>query len=392
VIVFSGLDASFSLNFSTSKGFLMFFRSLFNFVFAALILFLVWGAGAGQVNAQPASDLLPVPSPAPIQNGGSTTEGQPAVVSEAPADDALLKKNEADAAVAAGAVPQEVVEIPPTQDVLTPVPVGAAAEGAVVNGAVPDQVTGEMEVPVVPAIPPAKIDENTLFFDSESLVPEGEMKTGVPREVNPSVEPGSKLIVVTKDSGANSMQARLVSAQRAMILGRYDSALRIFEEMYAKNKKDPNVLLGRAIAMQKIGNTDSAIQAYQELLDVKPGNVDAELNMLGLMGKQYPAVALQRLMSLRDKNPDNPGVLAQIAVAQGRLGQYPEAMQSLGMAAAIDKNNASHLFNMAVIADRMGDKSKAIQYYQDALETDTIYGGGESIPREAVYERLAQIR
>jgi tetratricopeptide (TPR) repeat protein len=368
----------------------MFLPTPFKLVFITLFSFLFCGVGAMHVNAQPASDLLPVPSTAPIQSGAVAVEPASSNVTEATTDDALLKKIEADAAAAAIEAPQEVIQTTPAEDVLSPVPVESSQDSGVVNGAIPVQVT--QDVPIVPALPPAKIDENTLFFDSEALAPQGEMKTGVPREVNPSVEPGSKLIIVTKDTGANSIQARLVSAQRAMILGRYDSALRIYEEMYAKNKKDPNVLLGRAIAMQKIGSTDSAIQAYQELLDIKPGNVDAELNMLGLMGEQYPAVALQRLMALRDNHPDNPGVLAQIAVAQGRLGQYPEALQSLGMASAIDKNNASHLFNMAVIADRMGNKSKAIQYYQSALETDTIHGGGESIPREAVYERLAQIR
>jgi Flp pilus assembly protein TadD len=354
----------------------MYFRAVIRLFCVALIALISIGFMPVKGYAQPATDLLPVPEPVIVNGpvGGNSAE-QPAsaspLVQEAPAESVT-----------------EVIEAAPAQDVLLPVPVEPAASGAAPAGPIATAV----EVPAVPAMPPAKIDENTLFFDSEALVPEGEMKTGVPREVNPAVEPGSKLIVVTRDSEPNSMQARLVSAQRAMILGRYDSALRLYNELYQKNKKDPNVLLGRAIALQKIGNTDSAIQAYQELLDVRPGNVDAELNMLGLMGQQYPAVALQRLLDLRDRHPDNAGILAQIAFVQGKLGQYQDAIQSLGMAAAIDNKNAGHLYNMAVLADRMGDKSKAIQYYQDALETDTIYAGSGSIPREAVYERLAQIR
>ena len=47
---------------------------------------------------------------------------------------------------------------------------------------------------------------------------------------------------------------------------------------------------------------------------------------------------------------------------------------------------------MAVIADKAGDKKQAISYYEKALEIDTINGGGRSIPREVVYERLAQLR
>jgi hypothetical protein len=47
---------------------------------------------------------------------------------------------------------------------------------------------------------------------------------------------------------------------------------------------------------------------------------------------------------------------------------------------------------MAVIADRGGKKDQAIQYYEKALEVDTIYGGGRTIPREAAFARLSQLR
>lgn len=366
------------------------FPAFLSVLFAFVMVFAAGDACAQEQAAAPSS-----PGATPL------TEPPPA---PDPQVEDILKKIESDSAKnAAGAAapaavpqepaapqataPQEVTDKPPAQDGLAsapPMPASAPAPQ--------DAKTEAVDVPVVPALPPNKTADENLFFDSESLVPKGEMRTGAPREVNPALEPGSKLIVVTKDSGAGSMQSGLVSAQRALTLGRYDSALRLYDDLYARNKKDPNVLLGRAIALQKLGNTEQAIRAYQELLDMKPDNTDAQVNMLGLMGQQYPAVALQRLTDLRNKNPENPGILAQMAVVQARLGQNKEALQSLGTAAAIDQNNANHLYNMAVIADRMGDKAKAIEYYQKALETDTIYAGGNSIPREAVYERLGKIR
>jgi Tfp pilus assembly protein PilF len=58
----------------------------------------------------------------------------------------------------------------------------------------------------------------------------------------------------------------------------------------------------------------------------------------------------------------------------------------------MEPQNAGHVFNMAVIADRAGDKKQAITYYEEALEIDTLYGSGRSIPRDAVFERLAELR
>lgn len=251
----------------------------------------------------------------------------------------------------------------------------------------------ETEVSVIPALPITEEPDENLFFDAESLVPTGEMGVkGGPSKVNPRLQPASKFIVVTKNAGGSSQQAQLVSAERAVKLGHYDAALEIYNRLYEKNKRDPNVLLGRATALQHLGQTDSAVQAYEELLEYRPKNVEAQINMLGLMGQRYPAVALRRLTDLRDENPDHVGVAAQIAVVQAELGQYDDALKYLGIASSMEPNNAAHVFNMAVIADRTGAKKEAVGYYERALELDTIYGGGRTVPRESIYERLAQIR
>jgi Flp pilus assembly protein TadD len=282
------------------------------------------------------------------------------------------------------AVPEGTAEVVNEADVPAPAP------GALVAPEAEASVT--IDVPAVPALPAGVAPDDNLFFDSQSLVPEGEMATTVPRKVNPQLEPGSKLIVVTREAGPGTPQAQLVSAQRAIALGRYDSALRIYNEMYKKDSRNGDVLLGRAVALQKLGQNDEAIRAYEQALDALPQSTEAQINMLGLVGQRYPAVALQRLNELSDDNPEDVRVLAQIAVVQARLGHYDDALGSLGVAASLDQDNALHVFNMGVVADRAGKKAQAIQYYEKALEIDTIYGGSRTIPREAVYERLAQLR
>ena len=236
------------------------------------------------------------------------------------------------------------------------------------------------------------VDEN-VFYDSESLVPSSEfVRKGGPRKANPRLEPGSKFVTVTKNHSAGSRPARLVAAERALDLGRYDSALHIYNELYARNKRDPNVLLGRASVLQHLGRTDEAIVAYQALLDLKPDNLEAQINMLGLMARRYPSVALERLTHLRTDNPGHIGILAQLAVVSAELSRYDDALGYLGMAAAAEPRNPSHLYNMAVIADRAGHASDAISYYEKSLDVDSTYGTGRGIPRESIYERLAQLR
>lgn len=250
-----------------------------------------------------------------------------------------------------------------------------------------------VDVPVVPVVPAAQQPDEDLFFDAQALVPEGEMGTkGGPSKVNPRMQPGSTLIIVTEDNKADSLEAQLVAAQRAIKLGRYSSALSIYDRLYVKNRRNPNVLLGRAVALQKNGNDEAAIQAYEEFLQVKPDNIEGQVNMLGLMGQHYPAVALQRLAELYSDYPDKTEIVAQMAIVSAQMGHYDDAMQFLGIAVSMEPRNANHLYNLAVIADRAGDKKQASTYYEKALEVDTIYGGSRSIPRDAVYERLAKLR
>ena len=175
-------------------------------------------------------------------------------------------------------------------------------------------------------------------------------------------------------------------------LGRYASALDMFEQLYSRNSRDPRVLMGLAVSQQKSGLNESAIKTYEELLKRSPENQEALVNMLGIMKNQYPEVALRRLLDLRSTYPNNPGIAAQIGLIQADLGHHGDAIKYLGIAASYEPDNAVHFFNMAVIADRKGMKNKAIDWYEQSLQVDSIYGASRSVPREKIYDRLSVLR
>ncbi len=253
---------------------------------------------------------------------------------------------------------------------------------------VPSNSSGTISAPSAIAEP----EINDDFFDANDLVPQGEMRSSAPIKVNPRTQPASKYVIVTKNHDAGSKDAQLISAERAMKLGRYDSALQLFDALYEINKRDSRVLMGRAVVLQKLGRFDEAMGVYEKLSKIEPDNLDVKINMLGLLSTRYPSVALRRLLDLHEKNRSNVGLMAQIAIAYANIGDSESALKYLGSAASMEPDNANHLYNMAVIADRSGDFKTAISYYEKALEVDTVHGAGRSIPRDVVYERLAQIR
>lgn len=231
-----------------------------------------------------------------------------------------------------------------------------------------------------------------VFYDAESLVPDGELARRSTRILNPARQPASRFIVVKKGQSAGSQGAKLIAASRALKLGRYESALEIYNGLIAKNKRNTSAIMGRAITLQKMDMADEAIFAYEALLNIQPDNLEARINMLGLMSKKYPGVALRQLLDLKDKNPDNVDLLAQIGIVHGYMNNTRDALKYLGIAVSMEPKNSAHYFTMAVIADKAGMKKQAVTLYEKALEVDAVYSGSRSLPRDVVFARLAKIR
>lgn len=231
------------------------------------------------------------------------------------------------------------------------------------------------------------------YFDAASQIPTSQMATDIgPRKVDPVLEPAQKYVIVTGAKKESDPEAMLVSANRALKLKRYDAAVEMFEQLYDHNNRDPRILMGLAVALQHAGRDESSLMVYDELLDIAPGNREAIVNMLGLLRKQYPSVAVRRLLDLQNEYPNDPMIAAQLGVTRADMRDYDEAEKYLGIAISLEPHNAQHYLNMAVVADRQGNKTNAVSYYEEALQVDAVYGNGRSIQREVIYDRLSVLR
>jgi len=263
---------------------------------------------------------------------------------------------------------------------------------------VPESVSSQEAIAEIPDAPPPQpplsADDN-IFFDAQDLAPRQAVQRSTedpaPRRVDPREDQASKILIIRSARSSNSQDAQIVAAERAMKLGRYEAALEIYERLHAQNKMDQKVLMGRAIAYQKLDRNDFAVLAYEELLDSYPDNVEAQINMLGIISSKFPSVASRQLLDLREVHPQNVGIVAQIAMTKAAMKNYTEAVRYLGIAASMEPENPSHIYNMAVVADIAGSREDAISFYEQSLQVDTL-NGASSIPRDAIFERLADLR
>ena len=366
----------------------------------------------------PEPEAQPAPTPAPEVVAEAAPVVEPVAVAAAPEAPVVESPMDANGAALNAEAPSAPGDVP-----ATPLEMGSADDVPAVQTAAPSEsVPPEMpvatsqpvEIPPAaaqqPAAPAALTPQGTMaqvtppgtaapragsgdaYYDAGINLPRGPIAKETIREVDPSVEPGQKMIIAKKDYNQSSQEALLESASRALKLQRYDAALEMYEQLYAKNKRDRRILMGLAVSQQYAGRTEAAIQTYETLLDIDPKNAGAMVNMLGLLRAQYPEVALRRLMDLQERFPGNAGIAAQIGLTQAELGHYDDAVRYMQMAASLEPRNAQHLFNLAVIADRKGAAGDAVKYYEQALEADAVYSGGKSLPRETIYDRLAKLR
>ncbi len=277
-----------------------------------------------------------------------------------------------------------------------------AAEKALVEDRAVKQVMEGLSAPATVGQPsvdglvqaePVQVPHSGTYYDSNSIGPRSVLNDSpAPRKVDPRYEPGQRYITVEKGAGPNSRQAMLVSGNRALQLGRYTSAMEIFEKLRKKNPKDKSVLLGLAIAQQNSGMIESAIGTYERLIRLDPNNKNALVNLMGLIKQSNPTSAMTRLRKIQDKYPNDAGIAAQIGLVSAEMGNLNDAIRYLGVAASIEPANAGHLYNMAVVTDRAGAHKDSVSLYEKALELDVVHGASRSIPREQIYDRLAQLR
>jgi hypothetical protein len=298
---------------------------------------------------------------------------------------------------------------PPVVDTMAAMP---APEPVLNVGKIIDPMAAPMpELPEMPGIAAGKsipVPVQSLSGESEGSVKAGadysvadkyySSDRGVttsdlnaPVKADPTKDPARRIVIIDRISGAGDLDARFVAAQRALDLRRYESALHMFEGLYKGNKRDQRVLLGRAVALQMTGQEERAVQAYEELLDLAPKNPKVLVNLLGLISKQYPTVALERLGVLYERFPGNAAIAAQMGLAEAGLNNYDSALRFIGIATSLEPGNAQHYFNLAVVYDHNREYKKAIAQYERSLEIDSMSRQG-AIKRDVIYDRLSRLR
>lgn len=161
-----------------------------------------------------------------------------------------------------------------------------------------------------------------------------------------------------------------------------DAELYLGEQQFAKAEtafsralqvmpNDPGLLYGRGLAYADGGKVDLAVQDFKQLLQLKPGDIDAS-NALGYTladANRDLAEAERLLVAARAAKPDDPAIADSWGWLQYRLGHLEQAAQALRSAWA-GRKDADVGVHLGEVLWKQGHQQDAQKIFDQVRKLD----------------------
>jgi len=153
---------------------------------------------------------------------------------------------------------------------------------------------------------------------------------------------------------------------------KFEAASTSFLKALEENPENIAARIALGSATQSMGKTDEALKQY-EMANTSATNVLSQFysNLGALYQKKQNARAAQgayeKLAVFQAKSVDS---FYNQAMAAAAHGANHEAISEFDKVLAINPKHAAAAFQAGRVAEKMGDKAKAVEYYQTALRAD----------------------
>lgn len=326
----------------------------------------------------------PLPDMAPMATALATPTA-PAASAAAPSEGAPVDIIDPDMRSSTGKNMNSSVSIAPPPPVIgsaAPVPMASGMQSASLSSET-KEILGRIPSHVNTAPPPAAPTRTTLSRVSpevSSLIPT--LQKQVEYE-----QAGLKISMQREGFDSN---IELNRAYEALIGGDSEMAVNIYQNIIAAEPRNQDALFGLAATYHRAGELAKARPLYGALLRVNPNHREGLNNFLVLVSDEAPEEALFELQKLASRNPEFSPIYAQMAILLEKLGQHDMARESMIKAIRMSPENLVYKYNLAIMMDKQGRYADASALY--GLLVDAALRG-ESIPAplEDIQKRLTYI-
>lgn len=151
----------------------------------------------------------------------------------------------------------------------------------------------------------------------------------------------------------------------------YQRAVEIFTQLTSADPKDYSAFFNLAYAETALKQDDRAVAHYQQVLTLKPGLYEAELDLGMLYLRDHRAAdALPLLRQATQQKPDQARPERYLGDALLATGDLPGAAQSYHQALTVDPKSAGAELGLAQTFARQNNIDEALPHYRQAAALD----------------------
>ncbi|GEM_PF-1683835 len=170
----------------------------------------------------------------------------------------------------------------------------------------------------------------------------------------------------------NRMKLDYIMGYAHAQIEQYSQALPYYLKIYPKYKKDAGFLFNVAVAFERSGQFDQAVDYFRKVLLLQPDN-HAALNYLGYMYAER-GINLDEAGKMISKalqvQPDNPYYIDSMGWVYFMHGNLTGAMAELERAVQLMPDDATLREHLGDIYRALGQKESALEQWQKAVELD----------------------
>ncbi len=214
-------------------------------------------------------------------------------------------------------------------------------------------------------------------------------------QISPYVEPRKKkrapMAEPSKDFWIESNAPRdRGGASAALSRGEYQNALVAYEAVLAYDPKNKDALSGKALALQQSGRASAALPIWRKLHEQYPQDAAITTRYASALSNSDAPAARAILKKLLATQPQYAPALAAMASLSLKVGDMDAAQHAQEQAWSLDRDNPAYRLNLAILADRRGDRAQALALYKQAQAAYLAGGGKANLPMswDAVQARV----
>lgn len=164
------------------------------------------------------------------------------------------------------------------------------------------------------------------------------------------------------------MTAEVERASRLIEASDYEAAKGVLEDALRKQPNSGTAAYYLGVALEKLGDTGGAERQYRNAMRLAPELVEAALNLSALyIDTERFDEAVAAIRAALKKQPNDPALLANLAMALEGQGDKRGALEAYGKALHGGEGNPALRWQYAVLLLETGDKSRAAEELKRAL-------------------------